>query len=356
MRPVRGMILLAVWTALLAAQAGAAVPSAGGAAAMVFLDTWRQVTLPMPVASLRAEAEGRTAAWLAGGGREVAPTAAVMDAAGRRRVRSGAVMPAPFLADLRDELGVAELVIVEVILEPARVVLLVRGVDAGDGVLRWLLRREQPIAEILAGADAPAEEAALTEALGQAFAALAVPAGPSAAAAPGGSRTLLLPASSVGCTAREARLVTHCLLTDAVAAGMRPVDPAVAVAALMDAGADPQRLDRAARELLRDRFGARTAIRPLLVGYSDANAPARRAIGDDPEELLAAITSLHSFTLNLFGLDLADGLLTAGAEVHMVHQGRVGWFGVPDRTSLLERLTAASHEAWAGLGPLTEDL
>jgi hypothetical protein len=356
MRTIRGIGLVAVWTALLLIGVGAAAPVSGRTAAMVFLDSWRQVTLPLPVTSLRAQAEGHAEAWLAGGGRDVVPVAEVVASAGRRRVRSGAVLPPSFLAELGAEHGVDELVVVDVILEPARLVVMARGVGAGDGMLLWLQHHEQTIDQVLAGVDPPVEQAALEAALQRAFAALILPAGAAAVDHADVAPTLLLPASAVGCTGREARLVTHCLLADAVSAGLRPVDSAVAVAALMDAGSDPHRLDRDACALLRQRFGARTAIRPQLVGYGDADAPSRRAIGDDPDELVAAVSSLHSFTLNLFGLDLADGLLTGGAAVHVVHQGRVGWFGVPDRTSLLERLTAAAHDAWAGFGPSPEDI
>ena len=95
---------------------------------------------------------------------------------------------------------------------------------------------------------------------------------------------------------------------------------------------------------------------PVVVGVADAPLEDGKFV--TKASVLGHAALVAKAAVEEAGLKLSDvdGLLTAGAEVHMVHQGRVGWFGVPDRTSLLERLTAASHEAWAGLGPLTEDL
>ena len=322
------------------------MPSVGSGrtGCLLFLDSWSETVLPLPVADLRRHVERQLEVAWQQSGRTVVMTEGLVAQAGRHRVRNSAALGPRFLADLRDQLGVDELITVQLIVEPGRLLMLARGLDTSTGLVRQLWQDEQPLAAVLLGDDPAAERDALMASLGHVMSGLAR-AGRAPDPDPGRPRTLLLPATAVGCGAQESLLATHCLLTHAVVdSRLAFVDPAYVAAVLLDAGHDPRRLDAAARRELTRTFAVASVAQPTLMAYGSGSVPTPRAIGNDPDERIGPRSQVSSFWLTLHLVDLEDGTLMAGADLYVQHHGRTGWFGV-GRPHLVAVPASGRHRA-----------
>ncbi|MEZ4387259.1 MAG: hypothetical protein R3D98_06710 [Candidatus Krumholzibacteriia bacterium] len=360
MRDLSTGLALALLVSLVApAAAGRLVapsPGEGRAGALVFLDSWTETVLPLPVAELRLDAERQLEVALQLSGRTVVMTDGLMRLAGVRRVRSAAALSPRFLADLRDLLGIDELVIVQLIVEPQRLLMLARSLDTAQGLVWQLWQAEEPVGTLLLGDDLDAGRAALLDALTRALRSVSE-GGRVAAPDPERPRALLLPATPIGCSLQEGLLATHVLLARAAGDGRAAyVDPAYAAAVLLDAGLDPRRLDGEARALLSRTFDAQVVARPILMAYGSGPLATPRAIGNDPDERIGPRSLVSSFWLALQDVDLRDGTLVNGADLYVQHQGRTGWFGQVDRTSLLTRLQDATRTLWHDYRTSLEDI
>ena len=135
----------------------------------MFLDSWNRTVMPFSVAELRVTAERRAESTLLITGRRIAHSEDLVDLAWRHRVRTGGAVSRAFLAALRQELGITELVIVQLIVEPARLVVLARSLETDTGVVRRVWIDEEPIVPLLSGADPELEERGLKWALASGF-------------------------------------------------------------------------------------------------------------------------------------------------------------------------------------------
>ncbi len=344
-RPLLGLALAGLALALAAgaaAQTSAPPARVGG---LVFLATGARTSLPMTVADLRAAAEDRLDAVLAGTDTSTVGARIVADLAGTWRVRSGRAVPAGFLAALRDSSGVTELCILTLVVAQDRLVVLARRLDTADGRVGGVWLDEQFLTTPLLGADPAAEADALRRALDAGLAALARPV---AAPPPGAATCLVLPAAAVGCPAEEALVATSALLWHLrTRENLAVVDPAVLLGELHGAGIDPATLDAAGREFLRARFAVDAAVRPALIAYDEAGESRGAAYRDQDDAVAPA--SLRSYSFTLTTVDLQDGAVTGAADIHQRAPSAQGLFGSRREVSRLETLRHAVGAAWTEL-------
>jgi hypothetical protein len=349
MHVTRGMLLLVLGLVLaLPAGAGAeAVAPPARVGGLVFLATRPRTVLPLAVAELRAEAEDRLDAVLAGSGATTVGARSLADRAGNWRVRTGQALPAGFLDELRSEAGVSEFYIVTVVVAADRLVVLARSLDTAGGHVRGVWLDEQILTPPLYGADIEAESAALRRAVDAGLGALARPC----PLLPGVADSLLvLPAASIGCAPEEALAATHALLSHLrERENLLVVDPAVALGVLSAAGHDPAGLDAAGRELLRTRFGVDVVVRPALIAYDEAGQVAATTLVDDGNAAAGANSSIRSFSFNLTIVDLRDGIITGASDIHHHERSALGLFGHRRENSRLGPLRDAAGAAWTDL-------
>lgn len=331
-----------------AVHADDAPPASSRAGALVFFASQDRAALTMPIGELRAGVEDRVDAALAATGKTVVPSREIVARAGAARVRSATVLPPVFLNELRGAVGLDQLTLVEVVLAADRVFLLARTVSTADGRVVGVWVAEAP----LAPADAAGAAASLLRGLDAVCRVLAAPAADPAA----GSPDLILPTHPVGCTPEEALLATYALLRQArVVAGRDVLDPAIARAALMADGLDPDRLDAAGRSLLAARFGARVVLRSTLMSADVAPAAAsRRAVEDAGPTPASPMLRDYSFTL--FAVAIEDGHLVAVADHHHAQPAAAGLFGRPRRGSPLADIVASAATTWTSLQSSRGDL
>jgi hypothetical protein len=108
--------------------------------------------------------------------------------------------------------------------------------------------------------------------------------------------------------------------------------------------------------VLTRTFDVASVAQPTLMAYGSGSVQAPRAIGNDPDERIGPRSQVSSFWLTLHLVDLADGTLMAGADLHVQHHGRTGWFGSVDQASLLSRLQDATRQLWQDSRASLEDI
>jgi hypothetical protein len=160
---------------------------------------------------------------------------------------------------------------------------------------------------------------------------------------------LIMDTQPVGCSGSDALMAGQALIAYYVEHGRHNlIDPAVANAALHDAGHSERYIGPEARTLLRETFACSEMIIPQLISY----APERRSSTqlDAYDELPGQReTVVSDYAVSLRLVDLRFGTITGVREVFLPAPEPVGWFGIPRHETLKTRLTVAVDRIWSDM-------
>jgi hypothetical protein len=311
-----------------------------------------QGVLPIPVTDIKAAVSSQLTTTLSEQGFTVIPEGKVLSIMREWRVRDGKSIPRGFLDSLADSLGAQLLVVADLVIQPDRLVMTARYVDAGSAILLKLNMAEQIIGQLHHKASVEKAENWLVAA-GEAGRIVGDARLEKSNA--GREPMLILDTQPVGCSASVALMASHALLDYYVEhSDWALIDPAVINSALHDAGHSEKYLGADARALLRTTFACTRLMIPRFISY----APARVTYGtlveydETPDEVEPAISD---FAMSLRLVDLASGSIIAGKEVFLAVPDKVGWFGIPKNDTLMTRLKVAAGQLWSDMHNAVEE-
>ncbi|MBU8871656.1 MAG: hypothetical protein KOO60_12390 [Gemmatimonadales bacterium] len=358
MRPLIRALVFVGLTAF--CTAGSAPAQESRTAVLVFI-AWQELEGSVLDPTLLRQATTRfLAGALISQGCEVVPDEKLAPLVTRWRQRNSLMLRDEFLAELDEELNGDRLLLVQLFLQPRRLLMAWRLIDTSSGILLSVGFSE-------AGLGAFAREPTAVDNPGQDIVQELRGSGVWLRAAEAAARALVLPAGdpdpdwtqplvvlptrSVGSEFGSTALASHCLLEELVMRhGQVVPDPGLVVTTLRQSGYGPGQMNAQVRDLLRERFGSHVALLGKLIAYDIADARSGPAVPDVEGALFGADHSMDGFALSLMKVDLESGRVLASFEVFEDRSVEFGWFGVQHRYSLLERLQIAVVELWTGIG------
>ncbi|MHB8079327.1 MAG: hypothetical protein ACYDIE_08745 [Candidatus Krumholzibacteriia bacterium] len=327
------------------ADGGVAAPPAGGRAAVaLFFSSAAGLTGAVPLTALRQEGTRRFAALCAAAGLEPVAGPAWEPLQQRLRLRSPLGFDRRLLDAAAAELGATQVIIAQVSLHPGRLVATIRGIDTGNGLVRWA-----GVAETAVGPapDAAAWLAALRRAGDELSVRILPPP------APGAATLLLLPAQVVDLDPLAGEIVTGCLLQRLLRDDRwRLPDPALVLAVLREQGRGPAALDSVGCRALRTAFGPAPVAVTEVIGWDPGSALATAV----PTEAGPALRPpLPPFSLAWRLVDTRQVVVLQRAEVYLDAPAGAGWFGAVRSVSSLERYRQAVERLPLPSSPRPED-
>ena len=334
---------LGCWLLLAGAAASAADAPPLRAPVLLFISGSSVAHLPDPVAEVRQHAARHLEAALAAGGLEVVPTEDLLPLLMSRRVRSAYSLSPAFLSDLSRDTGATHLLVAVLLVHQQRLQLLARLVHLSTASVVWAWQGEAPLSRpdlLREDFDVTGWYGSLGDVCGRCVPAVSLDA-PS-----GGLPLVVLPVRGLGCDPELALAATHAVLAPVAAAHRwRVVDPGVAAALLQDAGVRLDRIDAPGRRRLALDLGVRLLAAPELMVYGTSGSRSG-AMTDNNADAVTIDAGITEYELAIRFLDTANGAVVANFVSHGDNTRRVGWFGVIDDRSVLERLGTAAQTLW----------
>jgi hypothetical protein len=302
--------------------------------------------IPIQLNRIRATGSYHLTAALSEQGFTVIPPGKMLSLMREWRVRDGKSIPQGFLDSMAEGQGAELLLVANLVVQPGRLIMTGRYVDIGSATLlkvnmaEWIIGQAPSQASGEAGPDWLTGIQEACKIIGDAN--LNKPD-------PGREPMLILAAQPVGCSESTALIATHALLEYYVEHGRWDlIDPAVVASTLQDAGYSGKYFGAEARALLRDTFACSGLMIPGLISY-DPDLKNRRLVTEYDEEVNQAAPMLSDFALSLRLVDLASGSITAGREVFLEVLENTGWFGIPNKATLMTRLQATAGRLWSDI-------
>jgi hypothetical protein len=168
-------------------------------------------------------------------------------------------------------------------------------------------------------------------------------------------RALMLDARPVGCSASVALIASHALFEYYVEHGdWDLIDPAVINATLYAAGHSEKYLGADARELLERTFACPGLMIPGFLSYDPARKTAQQVYEFD-ETVGKTEPMISDFAISIRFVDLASGSITAAREVFLAAPDAAGWFGIPNKETLMTRLKVSAGQLLSDMRSTMED-
>lgn len=297
---------------------------------------------------LRLAASGALADRVAEPGRAVVTWPDVEPILRDRRTRSERDVDAELVQALASGLSADRIVVSTLTVHPDRIQLLARGLHPGTDGLAWVDAVEARFPGD-SWSDPPECERRIEAAVTGAAADLRPDW--SAPAPAGAVPLVVLPIRAEGTRRGLTDLVSSCLLRSLLAHGWPVPDPAVAAAAVREAGFHPLRLEAGSRRLLAERFGADLLVVPRLIPF-----PPQGGAAPDPAWDADAVPGL-SFELGNgvpFHLSVAlvrcdSGEVVEGTEIYLAPDDGIGIFGLTNPVPAVRRFEQGADRIVASL-------
>lgn len=318
---------------------------------LLFIHGQPQKALPVDIANLRATGVSRLEAALRGRGHRTVDRAVMENKVMKWRIRGSHLISADFLAELRDEQEVGQVLVATLLSDNARFLMTVRLIDTETGRLTFvnLVDVDLPLNPF----DAPTTGIEnWRHVLDRVCLEIVPPWTP--APGPDENSLLVLPTRGIASDPAITSAAAHSLLKALIGQGLILIDPALVEVTMLDAGLPSHWLDHRGRRVLQDRFDRNIILVSELVSYD------RNLSRESSSAFAAGLTdpgrrNLTVFSMSMRTVDLVTGTALRSAQIIHEKPPATGWFGTPIYTTLLQELETTSHELWAAFSPEAED-
>ena len=318
---------------------------------LLFINGRPQAALPVTVEDLRATCVSRLEAALRGQGHQTADREIIETLVRRWRIRASHLIPPEFLAELKQDHQVGQILVVTLLSDNARFLLTARMIDAGTGRLIHVDLKDVDL-PLPPDDGLPTDLMDWRQVLDGVCQEIAPPWTPALKSA--GKPMLVLPTRGIASDPAITSFAAHCLLKTLLQQGLSLIDPSLVEVTMLNTGLPSHWLNPQGRRLLLDQFSCDEILVSELVSY-DSNKSFEGLRMYDSELPDSGRRNLTVFSLTMRKVDLHTGNALRAAQVMHENPPATGWFGTPVKTTLLEELETTSFELWAAFRPDAKD-